>query len=55
MTEGTVTGHYDVSFVGTPCTSLLSLPVDGSAEEMGSWIYAGGIDIVVLGIFAHFD
>jgi hypothetical protein len=54
VTERAVSRHNNVSFVGTAGAALFSLPIDGSSEEMGSWIDAGGIDVVVFCVFAHF-
>jgi len=32
---------------------VLLLSVDRSSEEVCSWVYAGGIDVVVFRVFAH--
>lgn len=51
--ERAVPRHYDVPLMRTSGTSVLLLPINRSAEEVSSWIHAGGIDVVVFGVFAH--
>ncbi len=50
-----VAGDNDIAFVRPARATLLSLAIHRGAEEVRSWIDAGGVDIVVLGIFAHGD
>jgi hypothetical protein len=49
-----VTGYYNVPLMRTSWTPMFSLSIDGGAEKVSPRVHAGRIDIVVLGIFAHF-
>ena len=47
--------HHDISFMRSPGTAVFFFAVDGGAEEMCSRVHTRGVDVVVFGIFAHFD
>jgi len=44
---------HDVSLVRAMWAGLRFLAIDGGAEEVGAWVLAGRVDVVVLGILAH--
>lgn len=45
--------HHNVALMRTSGTSMLFLSINRSTEEVCPWIHAGGIDVVVFGVFAH--
>jgi len=46
--------NHDISFMWTSGTPMFFLAIDRGAEEMSSGVHTRGVDIVVLGIVAHF-
>lgn len=36
-------------------TAIFFAPVQGCAEEMGIWLSAGAVDVVILEVIAHFE
>lgn len=52
-TQRAMSWHHNVSLVRTSRTPLLLLSINRGTEEVGSWVYTGGINVVVFGVFAH--
>lgn len=48
-----MSGHQYVAFVRTLVTRTLLIAVDGCPEEVGAWVHARGIDVIVLCEVAH--
>ncbi len=46
---------YDVAFMRSFWAALLLPAIDGALEEVGSRVLAGGVDVVVLGVFTHLE
>lgn len=55
VAERTVPGDNDVALVRAMGTGLRFGAVDGGAEEVGAGVLAGRVDVVVLGILAHYE
>ena len=55
MAERAMAWYHNVPFVRASWTPMLPLAVNRCSEEVSSWIHARRVDVVVLGVLAHFE
>ena len=55
VAERALSRQHDVTLMRALGTRALAAAVDRCAEEVGPWVDAGGVDVIVLGEVAHGD